>query len=177
MITIKEKQSKIFDLLKSEFKYKNKMQAPKLVKVVVSSGTGKIADKKKKEQIGDRLMKITGQKPRQTAAKKSIASFKVREGDPVGYQVTLRGERMMNFLEKLINIAIPRTKDFRGLKATSIDAMGNMTLGIKEHTIFPETADEDVKDSFGLAITIVTTGKTKPETKAFLSHIGLPFVK
>ena len=177
MITIKEKQSKIFDLLKSEFKYKNKMQAPKLVKVVVSSGTGKIADKKKKEQIGDRLMKITGQKPRQTAAKKSIASFKVREGDPVGYQVTLRGERMMNFLEKLINIAIPRTKDFRGLKATSIDAMGNMTLGIKEHTIFPETGDEELKDVFGLGITLVTTAKTKAEATDFFELIGVPFKK
>lgn len=177
MTTIKEKQKNTFKLLKDTFSYKNVMQAPRLVKVVVSSGTGKISDKKKKELIGDRLMKITGQKPKTTSAKKSIASFKVREGDAVGYQITLRGERMFNFLEKLIHVAIPRTKDFRGLKANAIDDMGNMTIGIKEHTIFPETADEDVKDSFGLAMTIVTTGKTKAETKAFLDLLGFPFAK
>lgn len=111
------------------------------------------------------------------AAKKSIASFKVRQGDNVGFQVTLRGDRMMNFLEKLIHIALPRTKDFRGLKATAIDDMGNITIGIKEHTIFPETADEDIKDVFSFAITVVTTSKIKANTKAFLDYLGFPFSK
>ena len=99
----------------------------------------------------------------------------MREGDSVGYRVTLRGEKMINFLEKLIHVALPRTKDFRGLKATAIDDMGNMTIGIKEHSIFPETADEDIKDVFGLAITVVTSAKDKKETKAFLEYLGFPF--
>lgn len=177
MNTIKEKQIKAFEILKPKFGYKNVMQAPKLVKIIISSGIGKITDKKKKELIEDRLAKISGQKPKLCQAKKSIATFKVRQGDTVGVQVTLRGERMINFLEKLINIALPRTKDFRGLKDTAIDAMGNMTIGIKEHSIFPETSDEDVKDMFGFAITIVTTGKKKEETKAFLEVLGFPFSK
>jgi large subunit ribosomal protein L5 len=119
-------------------------------------------------------MKITGQKPAPRAAKISIASFKVREGETVGLQVTLRGARMYDFVDKLIHIAIPRTRDFRGLKATAIDDMGNLTIGIKEHTIFPETSDEDIKDVFGLAITIVTNCKTKPEAEEFFRHIGIP---
>ena len=134
-------------------------------------------DKKKKELIGDRIAKITGQKPSEKGAKKSVATFKVRQGDPVGYQVTLRGERMVNFLEKLVNIAFPRTKDFRGIKSSSIDDMGAITIGIKEHTIFPETADEDIKDVFGLAVTILTTANSKEETRAFLEIIGIPFAK
>ena len=104
----------------------------------------------------------------------SIASFKVREGDTVGLQTTLRGARMYDFLDKLIHIALPRTRDFRGLKATAIDEMGNLTIGIKEHTIFPETSDEDVKDVFGLAITVVTNCKTKEEAEAFFRHLGVP---
>ena len=130
-----------------------------------------------KELIGDRIAKITGQKPSEKGAKKSVATFKVRQGDPVGYQVTLRGERMVNFLEKLVNIAFPRTKDFRGIKSSSIDDMGAITIGIKEHTIFPETADEDIKDVFGLAVTILTTANSKEETRAFLEIIGIPFAK
>ncbi len=128
------------------------------------------------EIIEDRLAKITGQKAAPRAAKISIASFKVREGDTVGLQVTLRGARMYDFLDKLIHIALPRTRDFRGLKATAIDDMGNMTVGIKENTIFPETSDEDLKDVFGLAITIVTTAKSKPEAEAFFRHIGMPLI-
>lgn len=176
-MTVKEKQNKAFEILKTKFGYKNIMQAPKLVKVVISTGTGSQKDKKKKELIGDRIAKITGQKPSERGAKKSVATFKVRQGDPVGYQVTLRGERMLNFLEKLVNIAFPRTKDFRGIKTTSIDDMGAITIGVKEHTIFPETADEDIKDVFGLAVTILTTANSKDETKAFLEVIGIPFAK
>jgi len=127
--------------------------------------------------VEDRLARITGQKALTRGAKISIASFKSREGDTVGYQVTLRGERMHDFLEKLIHISLPRTKDFRGISPTSADEMGNFTLGIKEHTIFPETADEELKDVFGLAITIVTTAKSKEEVVKLLTHLGFPFRK
>lgn len=152
----------------------NPMQAPKLVKIVVSSGFGSVKDKRKIELIADRLAKITGQKPAVRVTKKAIATFKTREGEPIGYQVTLRGKRMTEFLDRLIHIALPRTKDFRGLSRTSVDAMGNYTLGVKEHTIFAETADEDLKDVFGLAITLVTTSNDKKQTLAFLEHLGLP---
>src|SRR4029079_5884982 len=133
-------------------------------------------DKKQIEVIEDRLAKITGQKAAARGARMSIASFKVREGDTVGLQVTLRGARMYDFIDKLIHIALPRTRDFRGLSAKSIDDMGNLTIGIRENTIFPETSDEDLKDVFGLAITIVTTAKSKPEAEAFLRHLGLPLI-
>lgn len=177
MTTLKEKNRDSYKALKEALGLKNPMQAPKLVKIVLSVGTGKVSDKKRKEFIADRLTRIAGQKVAMRSAKKSIASFKVRQGDNIGFQATLRGDRMMNFLEKLIHIALPRTKDFRGLKATAIDAMGNITLGIKEHTIFPETADEDIKDVFGFAITVVTTSKKKTDTKAFLDYLGFPFSK
>ena len=152
------------------------MQGPRIMKVVVSTGVGKKRDKKQVELITDRLAKITGQKPAARAAHQSIASFKVREGDVVGLQVTLRGARMYDFIDKLIHIALPRTRDFRGLSPKAIDDMGNMTIGIKENTIFPETSDEDLKDVFGLAITIVTSAKSKPEAEAFLRHLGMPLV-
>jgi large subunit ribosomal protein L5 len=166
-----------FKSLKEKFGYKNPMQAPKLSKLVVSSGTGSIKDKKKVELIADRLAKITGQKPAPRSSKKSIASFKVRQGDLVGYQITLRGKRMYDFIDKLVHIALPRTKDFRGISKTAVDQMGNYTLGIKEHTIFPETADEDLKDVFGFGLTVVTTSKNKEETIAFLEYLGFPFKK
>ena len=174
---MKMKAAKAFEALKGPLGYKNVMQAPRLEKVVVSIGVGKIDDKAKKESIYNRLALITGQKPSPRPAKQSIASFKLRQGEIIGYQVTLRGERMHHFLDKLIHIALPQTRDFRGLKTTAIDEMGNITLGIKEHTIFPETADEDIRDVFSLAITIVTTAKTKKEAEAFLRHIGLPLHK
>ncbi len=177
MATIKEKNKNSFKELKEKLHLKNAMQAPKLVKVVLSVGTGKVSDKKRKEFIGERLSRIGGQKVATRSAKKSISTFKVRQGDNIGFQATLRGDKMVNFLEKLIHVALPRTKDFRGLKASSIDAMGNMTIGIKEHTIFPETADEDVKDVFSLAFTVVTTTKKKEDTKAFLEYLGFPFSK
>jgi large subunit ribosomal protein L5 len=145
--------------------------------VIVAVGTGKLsrADKKKNEFIAGRLGMITGQKSAERAAKKSIASFKLREGEVVGQMVTLRGARMFGFLDKFINIAVPRTKDFRGFSGRSIDAMGNFTVGIKEHTIFPETADEDLRDVFGLAITIVLSTKGKEESKEVLEALGFPF--
>lgn len=174
---MKTKIEKAFDTLKEAFSYTNRMQAPRLVKVVVSTGTGKIDDKQKIALIEDRLARITGQKPSPRPAKQSIASFKLRQGDIIGYQVTLRGARMRSFLDKLIHIALPQTRDFRGLKTSAIDDMGNITLGIREHTIFPETADEEIKDVFSLAVTIVTTAKSKEEAEAFLRTIGLPLQK
>ena len=166
-----------FKALKETLAIKNPMQAPHLSKVVVSSGFGSVKDKKKIELIADRLARITGQKPAMRATKKAIATFKTRVGDPVGYQVTLRGPRMNEFLDRMIHIAFPRTKDFRGLSRNSVDDMGNYTIGIKEHTIFPETADEDLKDVFGMSITIVTTSNDKKKTLAFLEYIGLPLKK
>jgi large subunit ribosomal protein L5 len=174
MQTTKEKAQNAYAALKDELGYTNIMQAPRLVKVVVSIGTGKIADKAKIKTIEDRLSRITGQKTSPRPAKKSIASFKLREGDIIGYQVTMRGPRMISFLDKLIHIALPQTKDFRGIRTSAIDDMGNITIGIKEHTIFPETADEDVRDIFGFAITIVTTAKSKKEAEPFFRHIGIP---
>jgi large subunit ribosomal protein L5 len=174
MMMTKEKVQGAYVALKSELGYTNTMQTPRLVKAVVSVGTGKVQDKAKIATIVDRLARITGQKTSSRPAKKSIASFKLREGDIIGYQVTLRGPHMYSFLDKLINLALPQTKDFRGIRVSAIDDMGNITIGIREHTIFPETADEDVRDVFGLAITIVTTAKTKKEAEAFFRHIGIP---
>lgn len=176
-VTVKEKAQNLFEGMKGNFGYTNKMQAPRVVKVTLSSTTGSIKDPKKKALIGDRLNKIAGQKASVKSAKKSVASFKVRQGDPVGWQVTLRGERMWSFLEKLVNVALPRTRDFRGIEAKSIDAMGNYTLGIKEHTVFPETSDEEIKDVFGFAINIVTTAKKKEEMREVLEQLGFLFKK
>ena len=177
MELMKQKLDNVYNALKGAFTYKNVMQAPRIEKVVVSIGTGKIDDKKRIELIEDRLARITGQKAAPRPARLSIASFKLREGDIVGYQVTLRGKRMREFLDKLIHVALPQTRDFRGIKLTAIDEMGNITIGIKEHTIFPETADEDLKDVFGLSFTLVTTAKTKEEALAFFEAIGVPFKK
>ncbi|OGZ08315.1 MAG: 50S ribosomal protein L5 [Candidatus Lloydbacteria bacterium RIFCSPLOWO2_01_FULL_50_20] len=175
--TVKEKLKAAYPKLKEKYGYKNIMQAPAIEKVIVAVGTGKLsrADKKKNEFIAERLAKITGQKPSERTAKKSIASFKLREGEPIGQMVTLRGGRMFGFLDKFINIAIPRTKDFRGFLERSIDTMGNFTVGVKEHTVFPETADEDLRDVFGLAITIVLSTGNKGESKDVLEALGFPF--
>ena len=170
METLKEKSKKVPG-------YKNPMQMPKILKVVISTGVGSFKDKSKFKVVEDRLARITGQKAAPRGAKISIATFKSRQGDIIGYQVTLRGKRMFDFLDRLVHIALPRTKDFRGISPDAADEMGNYTLGIKEHTIFPETADEELKDVFGLAITVVTTAKSKPEALALLTHLGFPFRK
>lgn len=175
MISVKEKDKNAFEKMKEKFGYKNRMETPHLVKIVVSAGVGSFKDKKKLDVVADRLTKITGQKPAKKGAKISISAFKVRQGDPVGFQVTLHGARMYDFLDRLINIALPRTKDFRGVPAGAIDLMGNYTFGIREHIVFPETADEDLKDVFGFAVTVVTTAKTRDEAKAFFEHLGFPF--
>ncbi len=165
--------------MKIAFHYKNIMAAPRMQKVVLNVGTGTAIkkDKNKNDAISDRLAKITGQKATTRGAKQSVASFKTRKGDPIGIVVTLRGKRMYAFLEKLINVALPRTKDFRGITPKSVDNIGNLTIGIKEHTIFPETADEDIRDVFGLSITLVCKAKNKKEGKAFFDLLGVPFKK
>lgn len=177
MQSVKEKFTKDVSALKKAFGQDNVMALPRIMKVVISAGTGSLKDKKKNDLVADRLTKITGQKPSIRGAKKSVASFKVRQGDPVGFVVTLRAVRMYGFLDKLINVALPRMRDFRGLDIKGIDKMGNYTLGLKEHTIFPETADEDLRDVFGLAITITTSAKNSKEAEILLKYIGLPFKK
>jgi len=177
--SVKEKADNAFNIMKDEFHYKNKLQAPKIQKISISISTGRAMknDKKKNEFIIDRLLKIVGQRAVETQAKKAIASFKTRIGDKIGVSITLRGPRMYGFLEKLLNVSIPRTKDFRGLTRTSIDEMGNLTFGIKEHTIFPEIRDEELKDIFSMAITFTTTAKNKKEAEKFFEIIGVPFKK
>ena len=177
MLITQEKQKNAFETLKGEFGYPNTMASPRLLKIVVSSGVGKARDKNRSALVADRLARITGQKAAPRAARKSIASFKLREGEIVGFQVTLRGKRMYEFLDKLIHIALPRTRDFRGLSATAIDEMGNYTLGIRENSIFPETSEEDLKDVFGFSITLVSTAQNKTEAEAFYRHLGLPLKK
>ncbi|MDD5152611.1 MAG: 50S ribosomal protein L5 [Candidatus Pacebacteria bacterium] len=172
---IKERQAGAYEAMKGEFGYKNKLATPRLVKVVVSATTGRSKDKNRNELVMGRLAKITGQRPSLRAAKKAIAGFKVREGDKIGVAVTLRGVRMLGFLDKFLNVATPRTRDFRGYERKSVDEMGNLTIGVKEQTIFPETSDEDIKDIFGMAVTIVTTAKNKKEATRFFEVIGIPF--
>ena len=178
-LTVKEKENETFNKMKSVFHYKNAMAAPHLTKAVLNVGTGTAIkkDKNKNDAIADRLAKITGAKAAFRGAKKSIASFKVRQGDPIGIVVTLRGKRMFAFLEKLINVALPRTKDFRGINRKAVDNVGNLTIGVKEHTIFPETADEDIRDVFGMSITLVSSAKNKKEGIAFFELLGIPFKK
>ena len=175
---VQDKQAKSYEVLQSMFGYTNRMQSPTIDKVVVSTGVGRIRhDKNKMDVIEDRLAKITGQKAATAMAKKSIAQFKVREGDVSGFKVTLSGQRAYDMIDKLIHVALPRTKDFRGITRSSVDEMGNLTIGIKEHTIFPETGDEDIRDVFGLAITVVSTASNKEEAIAYFEHLGVPFKK
>lgn len=178
-INTKETQNNSFEILSKEFGFDNKLAAPRITKISVAVTTGRMIknDRKKNEFVIDRLAKITGQKGTLRKARKSIASFKIREGDQIGVSVTLRGKRMYDFLDKIINIALPRTKDFRGIKRSTVDNMGNMTFGIKEHTIFPEIKDEEIRDVFGMAITIVSTAKSKNVAARFFEEIGIPFAK
>jgi large subunit ribosomal protein L5 len=177
--SVQEIEKASFEKLSKQFGYTNTMAAPRLTKVTVSvaTGTAMKKDRKRNDLVMDRLAVLTGQKPTLRKAKQSVASFKTREGDPIGVAVTLRGARMFGFLDKVLNVALPRTKDFRGLNRSSVDAIGNMTFGIKEHTIFPEIKDEELKDVFGMAITMGTTAKTKEEATAFFELIGVPFKK
>lgn len=174
--SIKEKYNKeIIQEMKKKFGYKNNLAVPRILKTVVSTGIGSLKDSTKKEIIEKSFLAITGQKPIVNTARKSIASFKLRLGMASGYSVTLRGKRMNDFLEKLINITLPRVRDFRGLNPGSIDEAGNLSIGFKEHITFPETSEDDLRNAFGLNVTIVTNAKKKEEALELLRLIGLPF--
>ena len=173
-----EYQEEILPQLMEKFDYDNVMQAPKLEKVVVNVGLGDAKeDTKLLDTVVDEIARITGQSPTVTRAKKSIANFKIREGMPVGVKVTLRGEQMFEFLYKLINITMPRIRDFRGVSPKSFDGRGNYSLGISEHTVFPEINIDDVDNVHGLEITIVTSAETDEEAFELLSLMGMPYKK
>ncbi len=162
--------------LKEEFSLKNDMQLPRLDKIVLNMGVGEaVKDTKKVKQASEELSLIAGQKAVITKAKKSIAGFRVREEMPLGCKVTLRGDRMYEFLDRLITIALPRVRDFRGVKGTSFDGRGNYAMGLKEHIVFPEIDFDKVDEVLGMDIIICTTAKTDAEAKALLKHFNMPF--
>ena len=164
--------------LMQEMKYKNSMQVPKITKVVVNIGMGEMANEKDLiEKVRDELAIITGQRPVLRKARKSISNFKIRMGSPVGYKVTLRGKMMYEFLDRLINFAIPRIRDFRGLSRTAFDERGNYSIGIKEQTIFPELDLDKIPRSHGMDICIVTSAKNKEEALPLLEAFGVPFTR
>lgn len=164
--------------LMKEFNYSSSMEAPKIVKVVINMGVGDAIDNPKNlDEAVAELAQIAGQKPVITKAKKSIANFKLREGMPIGCKVTLRGERMYEFLDKLFNISLPRVRDFHGVSATAFDGRGNYTLGVKEQLIFPEIDFDKVAKLRGMDIVFVTTAKTDEEGRALLTELGMPFAK
>ncbi|MGQ0612009.1 MAG: 50S ribosomal protein L5 [Paracoccaceae bacterium] len=168
--------SKIRDAMKAEFAYKNVMQIPRLDKIVLNMGVGEaVKDTKKVKQAAEELSQIAGQKAVITHAKKSIAGFRVRELMPLGCKVTLRGDRMYEFLDRLINVALPRVRDFRGVKGTSFDGNGNYAMGLKEHIVFPEINFDKVDEVLGMDIIICTTAKNDAEAKALLKHFNMPF--
>lgn len=173
-----EYKSRITAALTDEFSYKNIMQVPKLQKIVVSKGVGAaVADKKLIDHAVEELTTITGQKTVATISKKDVASFKLRKGMPIGAKVTLRGERMYEFLDRLITSALPRVRDFNGIKATGFDGRGNYNLGITEQIIFPEIDIDKVNKISGMDITFVTSAETDKEAKSLLTELGLPFQK
>jgi len=174
---LKEKyQTEVRQKLQEQFGIKNPMAVPKVDKVVLNMGMGEaIQNAKILDTAVDELSQITGQKPIITKAKKSIASFKLREGQSIGTRVTLRGEKMYEFLDRLINVALPRVRDFRGVPTKSFDGRGNYTLGIRDHVIFPEIDVAKVDKSKGMNITIVTTAKNDEQARFLLRELGMPF--
>ena len=173
-----EFKSRITAALTEEFGYKNIMMVPKLQKIVLSKGVGAaVADKKLIDHAVDELTTITGQKTVATISKKDVASFKLRKGMPIGAKVTLRGERMYEFLDRLITSALPRVRDFNGIKASGFDGRGNYNLGITEQIIFPEIDIDKVNKISGMDITFVTSAATDKEAKSLLTELGLPFQK
>ena len=179
MPRVKDKyQSSVVPELMKEFDYTSVMEVPKIEKIVVNMGLGDaVQNPKVVEDAVNELTLITGQKPVITKARKSISNFKLREGMIVGAKVTLRGEKMYYFFDKLVSIALPRVRDFRGLSKDSFDGRGNYTLGVREQLIFPEIKFDDVKKVRGMDIVIVTTAKTDQEGRALLAHLGMPFKK
>ncbi len=171
-------KSEIKPSLMEKFGYKSVMQVPKIVKIVVNLGVGDaISEPKRLDEAVNELTAITGQKPVITKAKKSIANFKLREGMPIGCKVDLRGEKMYDFLDKLVNISLPRVRDFHGVSKTAFDGRGNYTLGVKEQIIFPEISYDKVNKVRGMDIVIVTTANTDEEAEALLRAFGMPFAK
>ena len=186
MATNKKKYARLHEMylktvvpaLKKENSYKNVMEIPKLDKIVVSMGLGSIKDNSKSFNLAlDELTQITGQKAVATLARKSISNFKVREGQKIGAKVTLRGDKMYEFLDRLISIALPRVRDFKGVSPKSFDGRGNYSFGIKEQLIFPEISYEKVEKVRGMDVIIVTTAKTDKEAYSLLSLFGMPFAK
>ena len=173
-----EYKERVISALTEEFSYSNVMEVPKLQKIVLSRGVGAaVADKKLIDHAVDELTAITGQKAVQTISKKDVASFKLRKGMPIGAKVTLRGERMYEFLDRLITSALPRVRDFGGIKATGFDGRGNYNLGVTEQIIFPEIDIDRVNRINGMDITFVTSANTDKEAKSLLTELGLPFKK
>jgi large subunit ribosomal protein L5 len=170
-------EERIKAAMTDEFGYKNPMQVPRIEKIVINMGVGEATqDKKKVEIAANEMMAIAGQKPVVTKAKKSIAQFKLREGMAVGCKVTLRRERMYEFLDRLITVALPRVKDFRGVNPKSFDGRGNYAMGLKEQIIFPEVPYDKIDKIRGMDVIITTTARTDDEARALLRHFGLPFV-
>lgn len=171
-------REKIIPAMMNEFGYKNPMQVPRIERIVLNVGMGEaVQNVKLLESAASELELITGQKPILTRAKKAIAGFKLRQGLPIGAKVTLRGNQMMEFMDRLVTIALPRIRDFRGISAKAFDGRGNYTLGLKEQLTFPEIKYDEVASIHGMDITFVTTAKRNDEAKALLTHMGMPFRK
>ena len=183
MLRLKAKYRKeIIPLMKKEFGYRNDLAVPRIQKIVVNTSFGRLAEKESgdklkraQEAIALDLATITGQKPALRRAKKSIAGFHIREGDAIGYVVTLRGQRMNDFFEKVVYLALPRTRDFRGIEPSSLDGNGNLTIGFPEQLVFPEISSEEERTIFGLEAVIVTNTKNNEEALKLLSLLGVPF--
>jgi large subunit ribosomal protein L5 len=173
-------KNNVVPALKSKFSYKNNMEIPRVEKIVINMGLGRLTDggkdKKIMEEAVEELGLITGQRPVVRLARKSIAGFKLREGVPIGCSVTLRGNKMYEFLDRLINLTLPRVRDFRGVSAEAFDGSGNYTLGLKEQIIFPEIDYSKVQNVKGMNITIVTTARTDDESRGLLREFGMPFI-
>jgi len=169
-------KDEVISNLLEQFDYENVNAVPKLEKIVINSGVGEAVENEKRlDTVASNIAKITGQKPIITKSKKSISNFKIREGMPIGCKVTLRKKKMYEFLDRLINLALPRTRDFQGVPDKSFDGRGNYNLGIKEHTIFPEINTEEVDNIHGLDVTFVTSAETDEEAYALLKEFGMPF--
>lgn len=176
MLSLQQKYIKeVIPAMKEKLGYKNSLAVPGILKVTVNIGIGRITkDEKIKEEISQALALITGQKPVVCKARKAISGFKIRKGMVVGLKITLRGKMMYDFLSRLINIALPRTRDFRGLDSKSVDKQGNLTIGIKEHIVFPEIASEEVKNIFGLEVTVVTNAEKREGALQLFKLMGFP---
>jgi large subunit ribosomal protein L5 len=177
MVRLKQKyEDQVVPAMKSEFDYKNSMQVPKLEKITINVGLGEATQNiKALDSTVAEITAIAGQKPVITRAKKAIANFKLREGVPIGCMVTLRRDRMYEFLDRLIHVALPRVRDFKGVSDRSFDGRGNYSLGLREQIIFPEINPDKVEKARGMTVTITTTAKTDPEGRALLKHLGMPF--